>query len=101
MRHYEFRANMILQLPLLILIGLFCMVTWPISIAVASLCTTIGLIDLIYAKIPLIRQGIICSFGPQHIPAERQWAYIAGYKYICLGIAVDLITVLQTQLGRY
>jgi hypothetical protein len=95
MRRYELAANAILLLPIIITIGLCCMMTWPINIVLIATCNIIGLTDLVYAKYPLISRGVFCSFGPKLIPVERRWAYFAGYKFIGIGCALNALVLLQ------
>ena len=96
MRRYELAVNAIIHLPIIFMIGLFCAMTWPMNIALIAICYTIGLTDLIYAKLPLIRHGVYCSFGPKHIPEQRRWAYFAAYKFIGLGCALNALILLQS-----
>ena len=95
MRRYELAVNAILHLPIIIVVGLFCAMTWPLNIALIAICYMVGLTDLVYAKLPLIRHGVYCSFGPNLIPEQRRWAYFAGYKFIGIGCALNAFVLLQ------
>ena len=96
MRRYELTAYAIIHLPIIIMIGLCCSMIWPINIALIAICYTIGLTDLVYAKLPLIRQRVYCSFGPKLVLEQRRWAYFAGYRFIGIGLALNALVVLQT-----
>ncbi len=97
MRRYELAAYAIIHLPIIMMIGFCCAMTWPINIALIAICYAIGLTDLVYAKLPLIRQRVYCSFGPKPVPEQRRWAYFAGYKFIGVGLALDAIVILQSM----
>ena len=54
----------------------------------------IGLADLVYAKLPSFRHGVLTTFGPSHIPRKRRLAYYRGYTRIAFGAAFNLLVVL-------
>lgn len=72
---------------------MFLVVVWPINYIVISALYAFGLVDLSYAKLPLLRHGVLNTFGPSHIPRQRRAAYSRGYKRIGLGVAFNLLVV--------
>ena len=53
-----------------------------------------GFIDLVYAKLPLLRHHVLITFGPSHIPRKRRDAYFRGYRRIGLGMAFNLLVAI-------
>ena len=94
MRRHEIWANLIFLSPLIFGLGLLLVVTWPINYIVMGALYAIGLADLVYAKLPLFRHGVLTTFGPSHIPRKRRLAYYRGYTRIAFGAAFNLLVVL-------
>lgn len=95
MRRYELLANIIYHLPLIVLVGISCVVLWPLNIVVMLICYTVGLAGLVYAKLPQIRGGVYCAFGPRKIPVGRHNVYYKGYGMIGLGVALNLLMLIR------
>ncbi|WP_145081502.1 hypothetical protein [Aureliella helgolandensis] len=94
MRRHELWANLILLSPMIFGLGMLLVVIWPINYIVMGALYAIGLVDLVYAKLPLFRHGVLTTFGPSHIPRKRRLAYFRGYTRIALGTAFNLLVVL-------
>ncbi len=94
MRRHELAANAALHLPLIIVLGFLLLTLWPVNLVVMLTLYACGLIDLVYAKLPLFRHCVFNSFGPSHIPVQRRDAYFRGYKRIAFGMAVNVLILI-------
>jgi hypothetical protein len=99
MRRYELAVNAIAFLPMIIGCGLALLMLWPLNLLAMLTLYTCGLLDLAYAKMPLLRHGVYASFGPSLIPRRRRVAYRRGYKRIVLGIGLNIL-LLVYYLGK-
>ncbi len=99
MRRYELAVNAIAFLPMIIGCGLALLMLWPLNLLAMLTLYTCGLLDLTYAKMPLLRHGVYASFGPSLIPRRRRQAYRRGYKRIVLGLGLNMI-LLVYYLGQ-
>lgn len=99
MRRYELAVNAIAFLPMIIGCGLALLMLWPLNLLAMLTLYTCGLLDLAYAKRPLLRHGVYASFGPSLIPRRRRVAYRRGYKRIVLGIGLNTLLLLY-YLGK-
>ncbi|TWT47995.1 hypothetical protein Pla22_49950 [Rubripirellula amarantea] len=88
MRRYELAANAIIHFPILLIFGIAIATAWPLNLWIVAFIYACGVIDLAYAKLPQIRQGILASFGPSLVPAERRSSYYRAYRR--LGFAFGL-----------
>ncbi len=95
MRKHELAGNLVLLLPMIILVGLVLTTLWPVTVVVVFALYVCGLIDLLYAKMPLFRHRVFTSFGPSHIPTQRRDAYFRGYKRIALGMACNVLALVH------
>lgn len=93
MRRYELAANLILLSPMILFLGIALVIWWPINYIVMGALYATGLIDLVYAKLPLLRHHVFNTIGPSHIPRKRRDAYYRGYHRIGLGMAFNLLVV--------
>ncbi len=91
MRRYELAVNVIACLPMIIGCGLVLLTLWPLNLLAMLALYACGMLDLTYAKMPLLRHGVYASFGPSPIPRRRRQAYRRGYKRIVLGIGLNMI----------
>ena len=64
MRKYELTANLILASPIILALGTFVLLSWPLNAMIMGGLYLCGLCDLIYAKQPLWRHHVFNSFGP-------------------------------------
>jgi hypothetical protein len=94
MRRYELAANLVFLSPMILFLGLALVIWSPINYIIIGTLYACGLIDLVYAKLPLLRHHVFNTFGPSHIPRKRRDAYFRGYRRIGLGIAFNLLVVL-------
>ncbi|WP_149500009.1 hypothetical protein [Roseiconus lacunae] len=98
MRRDELTANALLYFPIIMMLGMLLVTSYPLNIAAILVLYLIGMIDLTYAKLPLFRHRIWNSFGPKHIPTKRRDAYFRGYKRIAFGAALNLLTLMHYSL---
>ncbi len=71
---------------------------YPRTVAIAALAVAcIGAGLLFWAKLPLYRAGIYCSFGPQAIPQSHRAFYYWG---MCLAAGGCALTALLIPLLR-
>jgi hypothetical protein len=94
MRRYELAVNLFLHAPIFIGVGVV-LAMWPVNVVVMFALYVCGLIDLLYAKMPLYRQRIFLSFGPSHLPAQHRNAYFRGYRRIALGILFNVLALVH------
>ena len=94
MRRHELWANLVFLLPMIFGLGMLLVVVWPINYVVMCTLYALGIADLAYAKLPLLRRGVLMTFGPSHITRKRRPAYYRGYKRIALGMAFNVLVVL-------
>ena len=95
MRKHELTANVLFLLPIITMLGFLLVTLWPINVVIMLALYAFGLADLVYAKLPLLRHRVFNSFGPSHIPTPRRDAYFRGYKRIALGMAVNVLMLVQ------
>ena len=100
MRRHELTANAILLLPTIVVFGFLLVTLWPVNLFFVLALYACGLVDLVYAKLPLIRLHIFNSFGPTHIPKQRRDAYFRGYKRIACGMAVNVLILAWHRIQR-
>jgi hypothetical protein len=50
----------------------------------------LGILFLIYSKLPSIKAGKLGSFGPSEMDGRHRKAYLAGYLLIAVGIVLEL-----------
>lgn len=93
MRRSELAGNLIFLSPILIAMAFGLAAWWPINYVIMGVLYACGLIDLVYAKLPLLRHRIFNTFGPSHIPRKRREAYWRGYRRIAIGTAFNLLVV--------
>ncbi|QDV12816.1 hypothetical protein CA51_27020 [Rosistilla oblonga] len=98
MQKHEAAVNILLHLPLLLMLALAIVKTPPVAIAVATVLFACGVADLMYAKLPQMRRGILISFGPSEIPLVRRDAYFRAYRSIMIGSVLQ-IAVITHQLA--
>ena len=91
MRRYELAANLAFNVPIVLGFGFAVAMWWPVNYVILVAIYASGLIDLVYAKTPLLRYGVLNTFGPSHIPRKRRDAYFRGYRRIGIGIAFNLL----------
>jgi len=68
-------------------------VPWIFCYAATLVVAGIGIITILYAKLPLYRRGILFTFGSATIPEERRRYYRWGYR--CVIFAVLLFICLS------
>ena len=93
LRRHELAANFLFLAPILFGIAFALAACWPVNYIILVAIYACGLIDLGYAKMPLLRHGVLNTFGPSHIPRKRREAYFRGYRRITVGIAFNLLVV--------
>ncbi len=93
MRRYELAANLIVLSPIVLVLGFAFATWWPINYIIMGALYACGLIDLVYAKLPLLRHRVFNTFGPSHIPRKRRDAYFRGYQRLGLGMAFNFLVV--------
>ena len=98
MRKYELTANLILASPIILALGIFVLLSWPLNAMIMGGLYLCGLCDLIYAKQPLWRHHVFNSFGPTHIPKRRRAAYYRGYRRIAFGVILNVVVVIQRSI---
>lgn len=50
----------------------------------------LGVLLLIYAKLPSIKTGNLWSFGPAEMDGRHRKVYLGGYVLIAIGIVIEL-----------
>ena len=95
MRKHELTANAILHLPIIMGLCFLLVTLWPVNLAVMITLYACGLVDLVYAKLPLFRHHVFNSFGPSCIPRQRRDAYFRGYKRIAFGMVVNVLVLIH------
>jgi hypothetical protein len=95
MRRHELVANAIIHFPLIVIAGMFLVAMYPANLVLMFLLYVCGVIDLVYAKMPLLRHRVFASFGPSQIPAGRRDAYFRGYKRLLLGAAFNVLVLVH------
>ena len=98
MRKHELTANAILQLPIIIGFGFLLVTLWPVNLVVIFTLYACGLVDLVYAKVPLFRHHVFNSFGPSYVPTQRRDAYFRGYKRIVFGMAFNVLVLIHFSM---
>ena len=82
MRKNEILTNLVVFLPLVVVLVVTCATFWPYNVVLIVFFYSMGLANLIYAKLPQIYGGAYFSFGPSPVTETRRWAYYSGYKLI-------------------
>ena len=95
MRKHELIANAVFLLPIVMSLGFLLVTLWPVNLVVMITLYVFGLVDLVYAKLPLFRHGVFNSFGPSYIPRQRRDAYFRGYKRIAFGMAFNVLVLIH------
>lgn len=98
MRRKELAVNLAFQLPMMIVLAMLCVATYPLNVGLTVVFYVAGLIDLTYSKTPLFRHRIFNSFGPRHLPTKRREAYFRGYKRIAFGAALNLLSLMYYSM---
>ena len=94
MRKHELIANAVFLLPIVMGLGFLLVTLWPVTLVVMITLYVCGLVDLVYAKLPLFRHRVFNSFGPSYIPRQRRDAYFRGYKRIAFGMAFNVLVLI-------
>jgi len=71
---------------------------WISCYFAALTIATLGIALLVYAKLPLYRQGRFFTFGSRALPESRRAFYRWGYR--CAGLAVALLLFLLLSKPR-
>lgn len=95
MRKHELAANAIIYAPVLLLLGLTLATAWPVNLMIVAMIYACGTIDLVYAKLPQIRRGVLNSFGPRLIPTKRRSAYFRAYRRLGFGFAFHCLALVH------
>lgn len=95
MRKHELIANAVFLLPIVMGLGFLLVTLWPVNLVVMITLYVCGLVDLVYAKLPLFRHGVFNSFGPSYTPRQRRDAYFRGYKRIAFGMAFNVLVLIH------
>ncbi|QDV26945.1 hypothetical protein [Aureliella helgolandensis] len=95
MRRHELTANAILHFPILLILGIAIATAWPVDMVIVALIYGCGVIDLSYAKLPQIRHGVLNSFGPKLVPANRRSAYFRAYRRLGFGFAFHCLVLVH------
>lgn len=95
MRKHELTANAVFLLPIVAGLGFVLVTLWPVNLVVMVTLYVCGLVDLVYAKLPLFRRRVFNSFGPSYIPRQRRDAYFRGYKRSAFGMAVNVLVLIH------
>ena len=98
MRKHELTANALLHFPIIVMLGMILIASYPLNLVVMFIFYLAGIVDLTYSKLPLYRQRIWTSFGPERIPMKRRDAYFRGYKRIAFGGALNLLMLVHYSM---
>lgn len=98
MRKHELTANALLHFPIIVMLGMILIASYPVNLVAMFIFYLAGIVDLTYSKLPLYRQRIWTSFGPERIPMERRDAYFRGYKRIAFGGALNLLMLVHCSV---
>ncbi|WP_147866899.1 hypothetical protein [Stieleria maiorica] len=89
---------MLLHFPIIVMLGMFLVASYPLNLVVMFIFYLAGVVDLTYSKLPLYRQRIWNSFGPETISMRRREAYYRGYKRIAFGGALNLLMLVHYSM---